>query len=198
MGGKLTVLSKVGAGSEFVVALPAAIPDGTTPEIAASPDGEPLDESFAHRHPLRILLVEDDRVNLKLMCMMLRKLGYEPLIAQDGEEAVEVFRREHPDCVLMDLQMPRKDGLQATREIRETENAIPEEERAFIAALTANIVAEDRRQCFEVGMDEYMNKPIKCEVLAKALERASATRSAARPAAGQISPPRARGARSRR
>jgi CheY-like chemotaxis protein len=169
MGGKLAVQSKVGAGSEFVVTLPAAIPDGTLPAIATNTHSEPHDETFANHHPLRILLVEDDRVNLKLMLMMLCKLGYEPLIAHDGAEAVEIFRRERPDCILMDLQMPRKDGLQATLEIREIENGTPRDGRAYIAALTANIVAEDRQRCQIVGMDNYMNKPIKRELLANIL-----------------------------
>jgi CheY-like chemotaxis protein len=133
---------------------------------------EQLDGDFAKRYPLEILLVEDDAVNLKLMRMMLRKFGYEPLVAADGCEAVDVYCRERPGCVLMDLQMPRKDGLQACREIRVAEQdgvGRP----AFIAALTANIVAETRRQCFEAGMDAYMNKPVRRTVLAETLAEAS-------------------------
>jgi signal transduction histidine kinase len=172
MGGELIAVSKAGAGSEFRVTLPIDIGEGRAPVISDS-TATVLDETFATKHPLRILLVEDDRINLKLMLMMLRKLGYEPRVAFDGIDAVEIYRREHVDCILMDLQMPRKDGLQATLEIREIEKSNSSGQHAFIAALTANIVAENRRQCFEAGMDRYINKPIKRAQLAKMLEQAS-------------------------
>jgi CheY-like chemotaxis protein len=178
MGGKLSVQSKVGEGSEFAVALPIDMPHGAAP-AAQDSAREDLGEAFAASHPLRILLVDDDPVNLKLMLIMLRKLGYEPLTARDGVEAVEIYRRERPDCILMDLQMPRKGGHQATIEIREMEDAAPGSGHAYIAALTADIVEEDRRQCFEVGMDAHMTKPIKRAVLAQNLERACERKSRA-------------------
>jgi PAS domain S-box-containing protein len=171
MGGKLTVRSVVGEGSEFSVALPTGMPQGAEPSVL-DVAGETLDETFAARHPRRILLVEDDQVNRKLLLIMLRKLGYTALTARDGVEAVEIYRQERPDFILMDLQMPRKGGLEATVEIRALENATPGGKRAFISALTANIVAEDRRECFEVGMDAHLNKPIKRALLAKVLEQA--------------------------
>jgi len=176
MGGKLSVKSEMGVGSEFWVALPAEISEELVP-VASPPAGAAQDETFAAEHPLRILLVEDDRVNRKLLLMMLRKMGYAPLSAEDGAEAVEVFRRERPDCVLMDLQMPRKDGLQATKEIREIEGALPNGGRAFVAALTANILPESRQQCFAAGMDDYVNKPVKCELLGRTLQQAWVMRS---------------------
>jgi len=171
MGGKLTVLSKAGEGSEFCVTLPGAVPEGAA---EACPDSlaEPLDGMFAARHPLNILMVEDDSVNLRLTRVLLRKLGYEPLSAQNGVEAVEICLRDHPDCILMDLQMPRKDGIQAALEIRESEGKTAPGRRAFIAALTANTSDEIRQQCFDVGMDAYMNKPIKPALLAKVLVQA--------------------------
>ncbi|MFZ4774088.1 MAG: response regulator [Terrimicrobiaceae bacterium] len=171
MGGKLTVLSKAGEGSEFTVTLPGILPEGT-PETLPDPVEEPLDGKFADRHPLIILMVEDDPVNLKLTRMVLRKLGYDPLSAQNGIEAVEICLRAHPDCILMDLQMPRKDGIQAALEIRESEGKSASGGRAFIAALTANTSDEIRQQCFDVGMDAYMNKPIKPAQLAKVLVQA--------------------------
>jgi PAS domain S-box-containing protein len=172
MGGALSVRSEVGEGSEFVVTLPIGMPQGTEPLVQGTA-GDELDETFAASHPLRILLVEDDQVNRKLLLIMLRKLGYTALTARDGVEAVEIYRRERPDCILMDLQMPRKGGIETTIEIREMENASPGHGRAFISALTANIGAEDRRECFAVGMDAHLNKPIKRALLAKMLEQAS-------------------------
>lgn len=174
MGGRLEVRSEVGQGSEFQVLLPM---DASVdmPKAEANSVAEDVDEKFAERHPLRIMLVEDDALNRKLMLMMLRKLGYDPLVAQDGVEAVDIYKRERPDCILMDLQMPRKDGLQATIEIRSVEES-EASGRAFISALTANIVAEDRQRCFEVGMDSYLNKPIKRMVLAGALANARSAR----------------------
>jgi len=178
MGGVLTVRSKVGEGSEFSVSLPTGMPLGAEPAVMDSArNGQ--DETFAKSHPLRILIGEDDPVNRKLLLLMLRKLGYEPLIARDGAEVVDVYRREHPDCILMDLQMPRKGGLQATSEIRQLERVTPGGGHAYIAALTADIVAEDRRLCFDVGMDAHMNKPIKRALLAKILEQASAAKAGA-------------------
>ena len=178
MGGVLTVRSNVGEGSEFSVSLPTGMPLGAEPAVMDSVrNGQ--DETFAKSHPLRILIGEDDPVNRKLLLLMLRKLGYEPLIARDGAEVVDVYRREHPDCILMDLQMPRKGGLQATSEIRQLERVTPGGGHAYIAALTADIVAEDRRLCFDVGMDAHMNKPIKRALLAKILEQASAAKAGA-------------------
>ncbi len=178
MGGKLSVRSRIGEGSEFVVTLPVESPN--VPLEDAPPTAfDELNNAFAGANPLCILLAEDDPVNRKLLLMMLRKLGYEPLVAQDGVEAVEISRRERPDCILMDLQMPHMDGLQATREIRSLEILSPAAGRAFISALTANIVAEDRRLCFEVGMDSYLNKPIKRMDLAATLAKASQAKIAA-------------------
>jgi PAS domain S-box-containing protein len=175
MGGELSVTSEEGKGSEFCVTLSAEGAGEVAPVVAPS-DGVEQDETFAVAHPLRILLVEDDCVNRKLILMMLRKLGYAALTAEDGVEAVEVFRRERPDCVLMDLQMPRKDGMQATLEIREIEDALPDGCRAFVAALTANVLPESRRQCLGAGMDDYVHKPIKREQLGRTLQQAWVTR----------------------
>ena len=176
MNGAIGVQSTVGVGSEFTVTLPLNPPPQHA-VVSTEPPAEVLDETFALTYPLQILLVEDDMVNLKLMRMVLRKLGYEPLVAKDGDEAVEIYRRERPDCILMDLQMPRKDGIQATIEIRALEDADPDGKHAFISALTANIVAANRRQCFEVGMDGYMNKPLKRTLLAMTFKRASERKS---------------------
>ena len=173
MGGTLTVESQPGIGSEFRVTLPVTAPDESAAALATAPE-DVLDETFAVRHPLRLMLVEDDLVNSKLMLIMLRKLGYVTLVARDGIEAVETYRRDHPDCILMDLQMPRKNGFEATTEIREIERSTAPGPQVFISALTANIVAEDQQRCFDLGMDAFLNKPIKRTLLAKVLAQAAA------------------------
>ncbi len=182
LGGKLSVHSEIGIGSEFSVVLDASVPPGTSaPE--PPPSGQTLDGSFALRHPLRLLLVEDDRVNRKLMNTILVHLGYTPLIACDGREAVEMFRRERPDCVLLDLQMPKMGGYEASLEMRALEAGESPGHRAFLAALTANILPEDRQRCFDSGMDEHLAKPFSRARLAEILEAASERRKAAARAA---------------
>jgi len=172
LGGRLTVKSQPARGSEFSVIVPLrhASPSETTALVRSS---EPLDTSFAEKYPLRILVVEDDKINLKLIDTLIRRLGYQPFTAQNGREAVEVFCKEHPDCLLMDLQMPEMDGIEATEAIREQESSSGKK-AAFISALTANIFPADRQRCFDVGMNDYLNKPIKIAALAELLVRAKA------------------------
>jgi len=172
MAGTLTLESAAGKGSIFRVRFPIEnIPPAEARSSEAFDDKE-LNEAFASEHPLSILLVEDDLVNLKLMRMILRKLGYNPFVAHDGVDAVKIYSEQHLDCILMDLQMPRKDGLQATSEIRCLEKTSPGHHRTFISALTANIVDETRQQCFEAGMDAYLNKPVRRTLLANTLAMA--------------------------
>ncbi len=171
-GGTLTVRAGQTGGAEFVLTLPLEIaPRATLPENS---DGRAMPTELAERCPLRILVVDDDRVNLKLMLTILRKLGYSATASSDGIEAVEAYRKFAPDCVLMDLQMPGMDGIEATHEIRKIEIAehIPP---AFISALTANITTEIRHICLDAGMSSYLNKPIQIERLAQMLEQAYRT-----------------------
>ncbi|MBN8710282.1 MAG: hypothetical protein BGO12_21320 [Verrucomicrobia bacterium 61-8] len=172
MAGTLTLESASGKGSIFRVRFPIENAPPTADHPAETFEDKELDEAFASEHPLSILLVEDDLVNLKLMRMILRKLGYNPFVAHDGVDAVKIYSEQHLDCILMDLQMPRKDGLQATSEIRCLEKTSPGHHRTFISALTANIVDEIRQQCFEAGMDAYLNKPVRRTLLANTLAMA--------------------------
>ncbi|RYD34789.1 MAG: PAS domain S-box protein, partial [Verrucomicrobiaceae bacterium] len=139
LGGSLTVESQPGKGSEFRVAVPlreAVVPE--PPVDAQSPSPMPFDAGFACSHPFRILIVEDDKINMMLVRKMIRRLGYDPLSCGNGREAVELFHRESPDFLLMDLQMPEMDGIEATREIRRLEKASQTAQPAIIVALTAN------------------------------------------------------------
>lgn len=170
MGGSLEVNSKVGEGSEFIIRIPFRTSDHTNGD-APGVDQE-ADATLALRHPLRLMVVDDDRINLKLIVTMVKKLGYDPLLATNGVEAVEIFKMRKPDCILMDVQMPEMDGIVATQRIREHEtlHGIP---RAFISSLTANTILADRQRCFDAGMNEFVNKPLKNAVLVALLMQAS-------------------------
>ncbi len=117
---------------------------------------------------LRILLAEDNAMNQKVALRLLERLGYRADIAANGLEAIEALERQPYDVVLMDVQMPELDGLDATRRIYER---WPAETRPHIVAMTANALPEDREACFAAGMNDYVAKPIRAEELAAALKR---------------------------
>ncbi|TWU02670.1 response regulator [Stieleria varia] len=113
--------------------------------------------------PRRILLAEDNVVNQRVAIGMLERLGHEVVVAADGEAAVDAVSREPFDLVLMDVQMPKMDGLEATRRIRESESS--GEKRIPIIAMTANAMQGDRERCLAAGMDQYISKPFTMEAL---------------------------------
>ena len=169
MGGELKARSHSGQGAEFSLLLPLELHEAAGAINPSKPSRDALLPS------LTVLFAEDDPVNQKLIGLMLRKFGYEPLMARNGVEAVRLYQENLPDCILMDVQMPEMDGIEATRQIRELEQA-SHSPRAFIAALTANILPEDRARCFEVGMDSYLNKPVKSQEIAAVLAKAGRLR----------------------
>lgn len=183
-GGTLIAREGQNGGAEFVLTLPLEIaPKASLPETGP---GSAIPNKLARQYPLRILVVDDDRINLKLMLTIIRKLGYTAASAANGLEAVEAYRRLKPECVLMDLQMPDMDGIEATHEIRKIETAerIPP---SFISALTANITTEIRHVCLDAGMSSYLNKPIQIERLARMLEQAYRTLHASNGASDKVS-----------
>jgi len=125
-----------------------------------------LDPAMATRHPLRILLAEDNVVNQKLALRILQQMGYRADLASNGIEAVESVERQAYDVVLMDVQMPEMDGLEASRRISTRWGP---RERPRIVAMTANAMEGDREMCMEAGMDDYLTKPIRVESLVTAL-----------------------------
>jgi len=138
------------------------------PRIAPTPIKAQLDPGQAARHPLRILLAEDNVVNQKLALRLLQQMGYRADLASNGIEAVESVQRQNYDVVLMDVQMPEMDGLEASRQInaRLKPNARPR-----IVAMTANAMQGDREMCIAAGMDDYLTKPIRVERLVEALNQ---------------------------
>ncbi|MCP9837246.1 response regulator [Cyanobium sp. N.Huapi 1H5] len=188
LGGTIDVESTPGRGSVFrfrlpvqeveaaAAALPALSPAADfAPAPAPSP---PPADPFAARHPLRILLVDDSAVNRRLCELMLRRLGYEPDAAVDGKEAVERQRSLEPDLILMDVQMPRLDGLEATRRIRSCSGRA---DWPWIVALTAFTTAEDREAALQAGMNDVLAKPLRSEALMASLVTAHAHAAGRRP-----------------
>ena len=141
--------------------------------VAAPAKGSALPADLAERWPLTILLAEDNKVNQKLALRLLEKMGYDADVANDGAEAVAAVGGARYDLVLMDVQMPEMDGLEATRRIIELHG----NDRPRIVALTADAMQDDRERCLAAGMDEYLTKPIRPAELADALERAAQPRA---------------------
>lgn len=120
-------------------------------------------------HPLRILLAEDNLVNQKVALRMLGQLGYQADLAANGVEVIAALNRQVYDVILMDIQMPEMDGLEAARQIC---GRWPKDQRPHIIAMTANALQGDREMCLEAGMDDYVSKPIRVPDLQKALNQA--------------------------
>jgi CheY-like chemotaxis protein len=127
-----------------------------------------IDPDMGKRRPLRILLAEDNAVNQKVALKILEKMGYRADTAGNGLEALRAVERQRYDVVLMDVQMPEMDGVEATARIRERFNS---ETRPWIIAVTANALTGDKDKYLGVGMDDYVSKPVKLEDLAEALSR---------------------------
>lgn len=141
---------------------------------AAVPASEPFTLADIAPHPLRILLTEDNVINQKVALRMLARLGYRADVAGNGVEAIECLKRQPYDVILMDVQMPEMDGVSATRIIHENWAAA---QRPYIIAMTANALTGDREKYLEVGMDDYISKPVKMDQLAQALQRCPAAAS---------------------
>jgi len=125
---------------------------------------------MAAKLPLRILLVDDNITNRKIGSKVLERLGYKVDLAVDGETAISSFAEGQHDVILMDIEMPDMDGLEATRLIRASgaRNSL----QPFIVALTANAMAGDRERYLAAGMDDYLSKPLRVEELVASLKRA--------------------------
>ncbi|MFD2332367.1 PAS domain S-box protein [Cohnella sp. GCM10020058] len=182
MGGTIGFDTIEGQGSTFRFTMSShAQPEqaAATDAVAESAgDASAGTEDATRFGPMRILVAEDHAVNQQIIRAMLNKLGYEPVIASDGQAAVNAAIAQPFDLVLMDVQMPAMDGLQAAAKIREL---LPEQRRPIIVALTAFARQEDRAACLAAGMNDFLSKPTRPaeiqEMLSKWAEDIRAKRS---------------------
>jgi CheY-like chemotaxis protein len=133
-----------------------------------------IDKTLSAQRPLRILLAEDNVVNQKVAVRLLERMGYRPDVASNGLEALAAVHRQRYDVVLMDVQMPEMDGLEASRRIA---SEVPAAKRPRIVALTANALKGDQQMCLEAGMDDYLAKPLDLVHLRDALLRCDSGQS---------------------
>jgi signal transduction histidine kinase/CheY-like chemotaxis protein len=181
-GGELTVSSEVGHGSCFVFTLPAAVAATPIVEETAGQErgrGSASGLALAEKCALRILMAEDNAVNARLLAAILKRHGYEAEHATNGREAVEAMARTEFDLVLMDVQMPEMDGLEAVRRQRARERRLGLAP-VLVAALTANAQSGAREECLEAGMDDYLAKPFQATQVRSLLERAAARKLGAK------------------
>jgi signal transduction histidine kinase/ActR/RegA family two-component response regulator len=183
MGGTMTAESD-GAGQgctfRFHIRAPAVATAAGKPAAQVATAKSVLNPQLAGRHPLRILLAEDNLVNQKLALRLLDQMGYAADVAVNGLKALQAVAAKRYDLVLMDVQMPEMDGLEASRRICAK---LEPHERPRIVAMTANAMQGDREQCLAAGMDDYLTKPIRVDQLVAALARSPSRQPLEDPAA---------------
>ncbi len=177
MGGEIRVESQPGEGATFTVEIlagactePAMASDLAAPPAPADILPAPPPARIPERR-LRILLAEDNQVNRRLVELLMARQGHEVVSVENGRKAVEMAERERFDLILMDVQMPDMDGLEATRQIRALEAAVGGHKP--ILALTANAMRGDEEVCLRAGMDGYIPKPFEAERLLNAVNEAA-------------------------
>ncbi|MDY7001126.1 MAG: ATP-binding protein [Thermodesulfobacteriota bacterium] len=197
MGGSIAVESEGGAGTtvHFFLKLkrPESLPEKRwsatgrrRTDVAAAPADEVKPPNFSSErrraaagrrrtdiffHPLKVLVVEDNPVNRIFAVKLLEKLGHEAVAVEHGKEALQALEKDRFDTVLMDVQMPEMDGIEATKKIRSAKSA-PFDPAIPIIAMTAHAMDGDEKEFFEAGMDGYIAKPVDMDALAKVLAKA--------------------------
>lgn len=168
MQGNIEVESKPGVGSTFTFRFPVAVEKSqavASQEVKAPNNEPPAIEDISEKYPLNILLAEDNLINQRLAMYFLQELGYEVTCVNNGQQAVEEALANRYDLILMDIHMPEMDGIAAAKQIT---NQLGEQ-APFIAALTANIVTESKKDCFENGMSDFILKPFEIDELKRVL-----------------------------
>lgn len=136
--------------------------------VSEEPQGGIQTNSFADENPLSILIAEDSLLNQKLAERILHKLGYKTDIVADGTQVLDSIRVKDYNVILMDVRMPEMDGLEATQIIRHMEI-----EQPYIIAMTANSMSEDKEECLNIGMNDYISKPMQLGEISKILKNAA-------------------------
>lgn len=172
MNGQIWAESEAGKGSCFYFTATMKLGKQQNAPLQSGNAVVLLNEKFADIYPLQILIAEDNLINQKLAVRILTKLGYTPLVASNGLEALRMTSEGNFNLIFMDIQMPEMDGLEATRAIRMLDIRQP-----AIVAMTANAMLEDKEMCFAAGMDDYLSKPIQIELLMDRMIRVSTKNS---------------------
>lgn len=170
MNGTLTLYSKEGDGSCFTLSLP--ITDEVPNDSETLIEPKPI---LTNPSMFRVLVAEDVAINRQVISNMLKRLEIIPSFAEDGRMAVELWREQRPNVILMDVQMPNMDGREATRRIRAESGDL---NVPWIIALTGGVMDDDKEEAFKVGMNDFLSKPINQVNLAAALAKASSVISA--------------------
>jgi len=167
MGGKINLQSKEGVGSEFMFELKFEYQEKEMITIS--------DNNTELPQELSILVAEDNPINQKVAILTLRHLGLNCDVAKNGLEALEMYKENKYDVILMDMQMPVLDGLNASEKIRSYEKNETLNSSTYIVALTANASSEDKQKCLDAGMNDFISKPFKEEDLRAVLSHATKT-----------------------